>query len=105
MAASFIRHHITPVLNLADKLKKDSYVGIVRKMVDGFVGAETPGVAPTPQKRGPPPIPSWRGGRLPNLLAAECRPTLWGYPRLLLLSICRNIIATQLVTETLRTVR
>ncbi len=96
MGASIILHIIAFVTNFADKLMGNSFESIVAHMVDGTIGAEAPGAAPTPQKRGPPPKPSWRGGRLPFLLAAECRPTLRGYPLVLLISPYMNIHATHL---------
>jgi hypothetical protein len=39
-------------------------------------GGATPGAEPTPQKRGPLPIPNWRRGRLPSCLARPRRPPL-----------------------------
>jgi hypothetical protein len=63
-------------LYVADTLVKDSYVSFAVNLHIMTIGAEALGVAPTPRQRGPPPIPSWRGGRLPNCLAARSRPKI-----------------------------
>jgi hypothetical protein len=94
VATSIMHHIITFGTNFADKLMGNSSESIVAHMVDGTLGAGTPGADPTPQKRGPPPKPNWRGGRLPSLLAAECRPKI--FPQLPLLSTYRNFHITHL---------
>ncbi len=88
-----ISHRHRDMESMVDTLVAASYVSFAEYVVNGTFGAETPGADPTPQKRGPPPLSIGRGGRLPTWLAAECRPTLRGYPLLLLLSIYRNMNA------------
>ncbi len=52
-----------------------AYARITESVNDGTCGGATPGAEPTPQKRGPLPILSWRRGRLPTLQARVRRPT------------------------------
>ncbi len=52
-----------------------AFARITENIVHRSIGGATLGVEPTPQKRGPLPILSWRRGRLPNSLARPRRPT------------------------------
>ncbi len=93
--------------NMADVLMDASFVSFVVDVIIGTIGAEAPGVAPTPRQRGPPPLPSRRGGRLPNCLAVKNRPNVLVLS-LLLISFYMNINTTHLRLEvplTLRTSR
>ena len=69
-----IHHRIVNVLDFVDVLQDASFASNVVNLHIVSLGAETPSVAPTPQKRGPPPLPSRRGGRLPSCLAVKDRP-------------------------------
>ncbi len=47
---------------------------ITENIVDVTFGGAPLCAGPTPRQRGPPPLKTGRGGRLPTLLAAEGRP-------------------------------
>ncbi len=90
----------TSLAYMVDEALIVSYVSIAEYEFAMAFGAETPGVAPTPQKRGPPPQLSGRGGRLPTWLAALRRPSYLGYS-LLPISLCMNIDAELWILEEL----
>ncbi len=52
-----------------------AYATLKENYIHGTSGGATPGVEPTPRKRGPLPIPSWRRGRLPSCKAGPRRAT------------------------------
>jgi hypothetical protein len=89
-STSTIHRRIVHVMDFADTLTDTSFESFAVDMIIGTNGAEALGAAPTPQKRGPPPIPSWRGGRLPTCLAARSRPKV-SLPLLPLDSNYKNI--------------
>ncbi len=64
-------------MNFADVLMDASYVSLAENLTDRTLGAETPGAAPTLQKRGPwRPHRTGRQGRLPNCKANPRRGLL-----------------------------
>jgi hypothetical protein len=86
------------VIGLLDIVKEDfvdtpnAYARITEHVNFRTVGGATPGAEPTPQKRGPLPIPSWRRGRLPSLTARARRPTICLHRYQF---HCRNFLTTQ----------
>ncbi len=93
------------MLNFVDERWNDSFVSNEVNLHIILLGAETPGVDPTPQKRGPPPLLSRRGGRLPNCLAVMDRPFFLQLPTVstykhFITALLRLIVP--LLTRTLR---